>query len=372
MMARPWANMRSNIVTAPEINLPAPEPFERESAVALYEAACQALADAQTLIEVKDIRDKAKAIAEYGRLARDQTLHIRAKELMIRAERKLGFMLAETPRNAGGRPSETRSNKEQVLPPALEEMGIDRKLSSRAQKLASISERAIEARLSSWRERVEREGGRITTDLMRDGDKRERRAEREARLGAGQAAGNLALPQKKYGVILADPEWRFEPYSRDTGMDRAADNHYPTSTTDVIASRDVASIAADDCVLFLWATAPMLPQALLVMAAWGFEYKSHYIWAKDRIGTGYWNRNAHELLLVGVKGSIPAPAPGTQRPSVIEGRVTRHSAKPEVFLEMIEDYFPTLPKIELNRRGPARPGWQPWGNEAQAAPEAAE
>ena len=64
--------------------------------------------------------------------------------------------------------------------------------------------------------------------------------------------------------------------------------------------------------LFLWATAPMLPQALEVMAAWGFKYKSHMVWVKDRTGTGYWFRNAHELLLVGTKGRIPAPAPGMQ------------------------------------------------------------
>ena len=73
-------------------------------------------------------------------------------------------------------------------------------------------------------------------------------------------------------------------------MDRAADNHYPTSVLDVIKARDVPSIAAKDCVLFLWATIPMLPHALAVMAAWGFDYKSNYVWGKDRIGTGYWNR----------------------------------------------------------------------------------
>jgi hypothetical protein len=100
--------------------------------------------------------------------------------------------------------------------------------------------------------------------------KAERRAEREAELGAKQ----LALPTKLYGVINADPPWRFEPYSRETGMDRAADNHYPTSTTTVIAERNVAGIAADDCVLFLWATAPMLREAMRVMEAWGFEYRS--------------------------------------------------------------------------------------------------
>jgi N6-adenosine-specific RNA methylase IME4 len=75
-------------------------------------------------------------------------------------------------------------------------------------------------------------------------------------------------------------------------MDRAADNHYPTSCTEVIAARDVASIAADGCVLFLWATAPMLPQALEVLTAWGFEYRSHVVWVKDHIGTGYWFRTS--------------------------------------------------------------------------------
>jgi N6-adenosine-specific RNA methylase IME4 len=195
--------------------------------------------------------------------------------------------------------------------------------------------------------------------------KAERRAEREIEL----AAKVVALPTKRYGVIVADPEWRFEPYSWETGMDRAADNHYPTSVTEDIAKRDVPSIAADDCVLFLWATAPMLQDALQVMAAWGFEYKSHAIWDKVHIGTGYWFRNRHELLLIGTKGDIPAPAMGQQTASVIAIARKEHSAKPEQFLELIEQYFPSLPKIELNRRGPPRKGWDAWGNEMQEAAE---
>jgi N6-adenosine-specific RNA methylase IME4 len=193
--------------------------------------------------------------------------------------------------------------------------------------------------------------------------KAERRAERELELASAQTA----LPSQRYGVIVADPEWRFEPYSRDTGMDRAADNHYPTSVTEMIAGRDVPSIAADDSVLFLWATVPMLRDAWNVMEAWGFEYKSHMIWDKVHIGTGYWFRNRHELLLVGTKGDIPAPAMGDQFSSVMTIARKEHSAKPEQFLELIEQYFPNLPKIELNRRGPPRAGWDAWGNEAKAA-----
>lgn len=196
--------------------------------------------------------------------------------------------------------------------------------------------------------------------------KKATRKAREVDLGEKQAA----LPDKKYGVILADPEWKFEVWS-EGGMDRAADNHYPTSATDIIAARDVASIAADDCVLFLWATAPMLPQALAVMSAWGFQYASHIAWDKQIAGTGYWSRNRHELMLIGTRGNVPAPAPGTQCDSIIVEKRGRHSVKPEESYRIIEAYFPNLPKIELNARQ-ARPGWDSWGNEAPAQTEAAE
>ena len=179
------------------------------------------------------------------------------------------------------------------------------------------------------------------------------RAERESELATKQ----LALPAKRFGVIYADPPWRFEVYSRDTGLDRDASNHYPVQALEKIKALDVASIAAPDSVLFLWATAPMLPEALEVMAAWGFEYRTNFVWAKDRAGTGYWARNQHEHLLVGVRGDVPAPAPGAQWASLIPAAVREHSRKPDEARRMIEAYYPTLPKIELFARGEARPGW---------------
>jgi N6-adenosine-specific RNA methylase IME4 len=190
--------------------------------------------------------------------------------------------------------------------------------------------------------------------------KQARRAAKEAALAAKQ----LALPDRRYGVIVADPPWRWEPYSRETGMDRAADNHYPTSGVEAIAALPVSNIAADDCVLFLWATVPCLEFALIVMKAWGFAYKSQFVWVKNKIGLGFWNRNKHEILLIGTRGHVPAPAPGTQWSSVIEAPVGAHSVKPDAALEIIEHYYPNLPKIELHRRGAARPGWDAWGDEA--------
>ena len=130
------------------------------------------------------------------------------------------------------------------------------------------------------------------------------RAERETELAARQTA----LPNKRYGVILADPPWRFEVYSEDTGQGRAAEAHYPTMAQESIAELPVGSIAADDCVLFMWTTGPTMPQALDLLRAWGFAYKSQCIWGKDNIGLGFWFRNQHEILLVAVKGSIPRRA----------------------------------------------------------------
>jgi N6-adenosine-specific RNA methylase IME4 len=101
-----------------------------------------------------------------------------------------------------------------------------------------------------------------------------------------------------------------------------------------------------------------------------FTYKTCAVWSKDRIGTGYWFRNKHEILLVGTRGKVPAPAMGTQWPSLILAPLGRHSEKPEAFGEMIESYFPTLPKIELHARGVvSRPGWDVWGLEAPASGE---
>ena len=107
--------------------------------------------------------------------------------------------------------------------------------------------------------------------------KKEARAKREADLGIKQ----MALPNKRYGVVVADPEWKDEVWSEDTGMDRHASNHYPTSDAKIIAARDVGSIAAKDCVLFLWTTNQHLRIAIGVMEAWGFEYKSNYCWEEQ-------------------------------------------------------------------------------------------
>lgn len=336
-----------------------------------YDAACRAIAAAKNVDEVKSIRDASIAMKAYARQAKNHTMEADAIEIRMRATRRMDQMRQDQKTTVGlakgtqgkGRPAlgGLRNNPPKDVP-TLAEAGIDKNLAHEGRKLGALTNREFEKAVSSARTAV----GSVIKTALRTDDKKERRAEREAELAVRQNA----LPNKRYGVIVADPEWRWEPWSRETGMDRAADNHYPTSVLDVIKARDVASIAANDCVLWLWATIPMLPHALTVMAAWGFDYVSSYVWGKDKIGMGYWSREKHEVLLIGTRGKIPCPAPGTQWESLIMAPRGKHSEKPEVFLEMIEGYFPSLSKIELNRRGPARPGWDAWGNEAMK--EAAE
>lgn len=335
-------------------------------ALTRYDAACRAVAEAKSVDEAKELRDKAEAMRVYARQAGNHQLQVDAAEIRMRAERRLGALIRlqwKTEGKASGRPK-ISSGTEQISKITLASVGVDRKLSSRAQKFAAIPEAEFEAMLGGWRERIEFENERVTTNLLKAGAKNLSRMEKEVALAEKIRASAAEIGQGQYGVIYADPPWRFEPYSRQTGMDRAADNHYPTMMLEEIAA--LAVPAADDCVLFLWATAPMMPQALQVMEAWDFEYKSQVIWVKNRIGTGYWARNKHELLLIGTRGDVPAPEPGTQPESVITASVGVHSAKPDLFYELIENLFPTLPRIEMFSRR-SRREWAVWGAEALPA-----
>ncbi len=332
------------------------------TALVNYDAARKALAAAVRVDEVKSIRDKAVAMQVYAKQAKDGDLIGHATEIRKRAERRLGELMAESPKAKPPNPKRRVAGKPDD-PPTLADQGIDKHLANRARKAAAMPEDKFEAHVAHAVNIAvaAAEGDQKVLKAARaekQAEKRARRHQREAELGAKQ----LALPDKKYGVIYADPPWKFEPYREETGMDRAAGNHYSTMTTDAIGKLEIP--AADDCVCFLWATPAMLKDAFMVLADWGFfEYKSHLIWKKNKTGTGYWARNPHELLLIGTRGNVPAPAQGDQPASVIEAPVGKHSEKPAVFRAMIEMMFPSLPRIELFARETAA-GWDAWGQEA--------
>jgi N6-adenosine-specific RNA methylase IME4 len=175
---------------------------------------------------------------------------------------------------------------------------------------------------------------------------------------------NPTLPDGRWSVAYGDPPWR---YDFDVES-RATENHYPTLTLpELITYRDNKGVPiiekfADNCILFLWATAPKLNEALELIKAWGFTYKTNLIWVKDKMGLGWYCRNQHELLLIAERGTMALPTPTNRPRSVISAPRTNHSTKPKSIYKVIEKAYPNYEYLELFGRGNKRKHWTAWGN----------
>jgi N6-adenosine-specific RNA methylase IME4 len=174
---------------------------------------------------------------------------------------------------------------------------------------------------------------------------------------------------RKYGAIYADPPWSFRNWSAK-GTGRNAISHYDCLDFPALAALPIAELAADDCALFLWATDPLLPRALELIQAWGFEYKTvAFYWvklnsaAKDDAdfftGLGYWTRANPEQCLIATRGK-PARQAKDVRRLVVEKR-REHSRKPDCVRERIERLV-AGPFLELFARE-TKPGWDCWGDQ---------
>ena len=190
----------------------------------------------------------------------------------------------------------------------------------------------------------------------------------------------------KYGAILADPPWRYQVWNRDTGLGRSAESHYSTMNWLDIAAIPVSDLALPDCCLFMWATGPLLPQALGLGAAWGFTYKSFgFDWTKTRakahtrfvtlddtanwhFGMGYWTRANTEICLLFTKGHPKRLDAGVRE--LIVAPVREHSRKPDEVYGRIERLV-AGPYVELFARH-RREGWDAWGNEIESNVELAQ
>ena len=176
-----------------------------------------------------------------------------------------------------------------------------------------------------------------------------------------------------YGAILADPPWSFKAWS-EKGTARAPDNHYSTMSADEIAELPVADLAAPDCALFVWVCWPSLPDAMRVIEAWGFEYKTcGFAWMKADpyrlfadeftpwMGLGYWTRANTENCLLATRGK-PKRLNADVRQGIISPR-REHSRKPDCVHERIERLV-AGPYCELFARQ-RRPGWDCYGDQIE-------
>ena len=173
------------------------------------------------------------------------------------------------------------------------------------------------------------------------------------------------LPPGPYEVVYADPPWDYKGQLQHAGPDSAdtggAIRHYPTITLAGLKRLEVASIAADDSLLFLWSTSPHLDQAIELGKAWGFEWATvAFVWDKVRVNPGFYTLSQCELCLVFKRGRIPSPRGARNVRQLVRSRRGPHSAKPSEVRERIEAMFPRQRRIELFARTEA-PGWDSWG-----------
>ena len=183
---------------------------------------------------------------------------------------------------------------------------------------------------------------------------------------------------KKYNIIYADPPWRYN----DRKCNGACEHHYNTMSIEEICKLPIKEIAASDCVLFLWATYPMLQEAIQLINKWGFKYKTiGFQWLKLNkscnnpmfiskknmfFGLGRWTRGNTEPCLIAVKGK-PKRINNSISQLIIEP-IGKHSKKPEIVKEKIVDLIGDLPRIELFARQKTQ-GWDVWGNEVESSIE---
>ena len=178
---------------------------------------------------------------------------------------------------------------------------------------------------------------------------------------------DIFATDKKYNIIYADPPWSYN--DRMNGHSMGALAHYETQSLEWIKQLDVSRLAEKDCILFMWAVSPQLPEALDVMKAWGFKFKTvAFCWSKTTktgkfvSNLGKWTMGNVELCLLGIKGSPNKFRIDKTIKQLVVAERTQHSKKPDEVRKRIVQGFGDISRIELFARQYAE-GWDCWGNE---------
>lgn len=171
----------------------------------------------------------------------------------------------------------------------------------------------------------------------------------------------------KFNIIYADPPWSYKVYS-DKGKGRSAESHYKTMNHEDIYNLDVASLAAKDCILFLWVTFPNLITGIETIKRWGFNYKTlGFCWVKRNKkslswfwGLGFWTRANPEICIIASRGNPKRLSKSVH--SIVDTPIEAHSKKPDIVRERIVQLCGDLPRVELFARQEYE-GWICLGNE---------
>lgn len=328
-----------------------------------FDAARLALAAATTVDEVKDIRDKAAALQAYmAQSGATLEMQNHCADIKIRAERRAGELIFEM-RESGelasiGRP-EKRSH-DAIL--NLSDVGIDRSQAHRWQQIATIPTNDFEKYIVGTKEtgkelttagalKLAKKIAAINVDPIEDID------DAESDFECINSLEPLITAGRKFGCVYADPPWKYG----NQATRASTDNHYGTMTVEEIMELPVAAVVAENAHIHLWTTNAFLFEAKRVLEAWGFEYRSCFVWVKPQMGIGNYWRVSHEFMLFGIRGKCPFRRRDCM--SWMEIPRSRHSAKPDVVRQIIETTSPG-PYLEMFGRM-TLPNWTVFGNQVE-------
>jgi hypothetical protein len=170
-----------------------------------------------------------------------------------------------------------------------------------------------------------------------------------------------------YSILYADPPWDYDGRIQHNTVETtgSAQTHYNTMTLEDLKKLNVKEKCNKDCLLFMWSSSPHLKQALELMEAWGFEYKTiAFVWDKQKPNPGYYTISSVEICLVGKRGTIPTPRGARNIRQFLSEKRTEHSRKPDEIRNRIVQMFPTQKKLELFARQRTE-GWDVFGNEVE-------
>lgn len=328
-----------------------------------YDAMRHAVQVAATMDEAKDIADKAAALKAYARQHHDPELFHWITEIQLRAKRRIGELsagleTAEFINDANGhrRPKAGTAVKKDILAAA----GLSKTEAHRCEQLARVDAEAFE---SYCREKKAAGKQVVAEELVRIYGKVARK--KQVVEGIIQFDGctvaeldTLISAGKRFGTIYADPPWVYD----NQGTRAATGNHYNGLTVEQLCELPVRALAADDAHLHLWVTNAFLFDAPAIFKAWGFEFRSTFVWVKPQMGIGNYWRNSHEILLTAIRGNAKR---FNDHSMMSWGQFDRaqHSAKPEQIRAMLERASPG-PFLELFGRRKVD-GWTVWGNQIE-------
>jgi N6-adenosine-specific RNA methylase IME4 len=359
--------------------------------LAVYDRCRRALVEANSLNDVKQVRDDLEHIKLYAKQINDKALLEEAVITQMNAERRMGEMVTafkvagkiSQGRLAGGKTPKAREPDPDRV--TLKQLGIDPKLSVRIQRAAALSDEAFREVEEASRHKI-RGGGAILVDPInaaaKDAEIAGRRAAHAARTidgGCIADLGGMVREGRKFGSIGSDPQWKFITRSA-AGEGRSANVHYKTEEVDKIKDLPVGQLLADDGAFYMWMVDWCPEDALGLLAHYGLQHiTTAFTWVKTNgegaldafahstwhMGQGYWTRANPEQCWFATKldsKKKPKRLYADVR-QLIVAPVMEHSRKPDAWLERIErltggDY------LELQARRP-RKGWVSWGDELE-------